>query len=120
MEAWSRLNMPLAALRTLAVVVFVIGTCVLVTVAIRREERLRSLTRRAPGRTARLARMLLAVPAPLKADDLYLRPRRAAKSPWYERSTGPDGAGTQIRRLAETLACRTVTGARCGAEGRLG
>jgi len=83
MEAWSRLNMPLAALIMLAVVVFlfVIGTCVLVTVAIRREERLRSLTRRAPGRTARLARMLLAVPAPLKADDLYLRPRRTAKSP---------------------------------------
>jgi heme/copper-type cytochrome/quinol oxidase subunit 2 len=78
----------LLAIVTVVVFLFVIGASVLVTVAVRREERLRSLTRRAPGWTARLARMLLAVPAPRMADDLFPRPRPVEKPAWYERSTG--------------------------------
>lgn len=78
----------LLAIVTVVIFLAVIGASVLVTVAVHREERLRSLTRRAPGRTARLARMLLAVPAPRVADDLIPRPRPAEKPAWYERSTG--------------------------------
>jgi hypothetical protein len=78
----------LLAVVTVVISVAVVGASVLVTAAARREERLKSLTRRAPGRTARLARMLLAVPAPRVADDLIPRPRPAEKPAWYERSTG--------------------------------
>jgi hypothetical protein len=33
--------------------------------------------------------MLLAVPAPRMADELFPRPRPVEKPAWYERSTGP-------------------------------
>lgn len=79
----------LLAIVTVVTLVAVTGASVLVTVAVRREERLRSLTSRAPGRTARMARTLLAVPAPRTADDLIPRRRPAQKPAWYERSTGP-------------------------------
>src|ERR1035438_3116407 len=68
----------LLAVVPVVISVAVVGASALVTAAARREERLKSLTRRAPGRTARLARMLLAVPAP----------RVAEKPAWYEPSTG--------------------------------
>ena len=76
-------------LAIVAVVIFlaVIGASVLVTLAVRREERLKSLNRMAPGKTARLARMLLGVEAPRKADEIFPRPRPVEKPAWYERST---------------------------------
>lgn len=79
----------LLAIVTVVIFLAVIGSSVLVTVAVRREERLKSLNRRAPGRTASLARMLLAVPAPNKADELFPRPRVQEKPAWYQRSTEP-------------------------------
>jgi hypothetical protein len=87
-EALAVVIIVLLAIVTVLIFAAVIGASVLVTVAVRREERLRSLTSKAPGWTARLARMLLAVPAPRIADEIFPRPRPAEKPAWYERSTG--------------------------------
>jgi hypothetical protein len=87
-EALAIIIVSLLAIVTVVVFIAVIAASVLVTVAVHREERLRSLTGRSPGRTARLARMLLAVPAPRLADDLFPGPQPVEKPAWYERSTG--------------------------------
>jgi hypothetical protein len=73
---------------TVVIFIAVIAASVLVTVAVRREERLKTLGRRAPGRVAELARMLLAVSAPRKADQFFPRREPARKPEWYERTSG--------------------------------
>jgi hypothetical protein len=78
----------LLAIFTAVISVAVIGASVLVTVAVRREERLGSLTGGAPGRAAWLARTLLAAPAPRMADDLRPGRRPVARAAWYQRGTG--------------------------------
>jgi hypothetical protein len=80
----------LVLLAVVVVVIFVavIAASVLVTVAVRREERLMTLNRRAPGRVAALARMLLAVAAPRKADALFPHRPPARQAEWYERTAG--------------------------------
>jgi hypothetical protein len=74
----------------LVVVIFlgVLGASILVTVAVRREERLKSLGRRAPGRVAAMARALLAVLAPREADQIFPNREPREKPAWYERTSG--------------------------------
>jgi hypothetical protein len=78
----------LLAVVTVVIFIAVLAATMLVTVAVRREERLKTLNRRAPGRVAALARMLLAVPAPRKADELFPRRGPAREAEWYERTAG--------------------------------
>ena len=78
----------LLAVVTVVIFVVVIAASALVTVAVRREERLKTLSRRAPGRVAALARMLLAIPAPRKADQIFPRREPARTPEWYERTAG--------------------------------
>ena len=75
-------------LLTVAIFVAVIAATILVTGAVHREERHRTLTSPAPGPYTRLARWLLAVPEVRDADDTG-PDSGPEESPWFERTGGP-------------------------------
>jgi hypothetical protein len=74
---------------TVAIFVAVIAATVLVTGAVHREERHRTLTGPAPGPCTRLARWLLAVPEVRDVDDSGPDSGTDERPAWYERTGGP-------------------------------
>lgn len=74
---------------TVGMALAVIAATVMTTSAVRREERLRTLKRWAPGGLTRLARTILGVYVRRMDTDLDEGPRADERPPWYERSGGP-------------------------------
>jgi hypothetical protein len=78
-----------AALVTVGMVVAVIAATVMTTVAVRQEERLRTLKWWAPGRLAQFVRRILGVYVRRMDSDFDEGERPEERPPWYERSGGP-------------------------------
>ena len=81
----------LLAVLTIAIFVAVIAASILVTGAVHREERFRSLTGPPPDRRAALARRLLAVPEVRVSDQFGPGDGHGGDLAWYERTGGPRG-----------------------------
>ena len=77
------------AVITVGMVVAVIAATVMTTVAVRQEERLRTLKWWAPGRLAQLVRTILGVYVRRMDSDFDEGGRPGERPPWYERSGGP-------------------------------
>ena len=78
-----------AALVTVGMVVAVVAATMMTTVAVRQEERLRTLKWWAPGRLAQLVRTILGVYVRRMDSDFDEGERLEERPPWYERSGGP-------------------------------
>jgi hypothetical protein len=78
-----------AAVVTVGMVVAVIGGTIMTAVAVRREERLRTLKWWAPGGLAQLVRTILGVYVRRMDGDIDEGARPEERPPWYERSEGP-------------------------------